>query len=352
MSKIITYEQYISKVSDFGFSDSIVQEIWKRYQKLREDSLANNKPFEISDIGLLTKYYDLGITIGRGAQGFVKIGKNKKTGRVSALKFIYTKDIDEKKLKEEYEIMYDISKYPVCHPNIVCYEDLFETTYGKYNNKKYYILQMELFKGREILDLINCALATKIKIPNTLTRLIIQDILKALNYIHSKNIVHRDIKPNNVMFNDQGIKIVDFGFACYVGKCEYKVGTRIYFSPEKANPGKNYDQKKADLWAAGIILLEMLVEEDLALFLNDLIINIEEESNNKLMADIVDVTIRKSSKIPKDIRSLLVGLLKFNPDERITASKALSMIKGKIGTYEELWKFWTKCDKENKKVYS
>jgi len=88
-------------------------------------------------------------------------------------------------------------------------------------------------------------------------------ILEALDYSHRAGVVHRDIKPGNVMITDKGVKVMDFGIAravsdssSTVAETTQIIGTAAYFSPEQAK-GESVDAR-TDLYSAGVVLYEML----------------------------------------------------------------------------------------------
>ncbi len=93
---------------------------------------------------------------------------------------------------------------------------------------------------------------------------IMEQMLSALSYAQRQGIVHRDIKPRNIMINDQGrVKIADFGLAFLMGAGDTKgerYGTKGYMAPEQRRGDANIDGR-ADLYAAAVVLYEMLVGE-------------------------------------------------------------------------------------------
>lgn len=350
------HDEYLAKISDKGFPKSVVSTLWSSYEN--HTTKLSTKPFKLENIGMINLYYDVGITLGRGAHGFVKIGKNKKTKHMSALKFMKWSETDKKKLVNEYKIVSRISK---CgskqssapgHQYIICYEDLFLASYGKFNNK-YYILQMEWFRGKELLSLVDCKNATKLKIKTSLIKLIVVDILKGLNYIHSQGMVHRDIKLNNVMFDQKTIKIVDLGDICNIEKCAGHRGTKMYFSPEKVlKLHKPYEiEEKSDIWAVGIMLLEMIVNYDLQDVITAMIKDLDEGTDSGVgdLMDIIPSVLGVS--FPKGLGKLLHFMLEGDMDDRVNATEALELVDGDIGTYTELWNFWLLCDEKNKTKY-
>jgi len=136
------------------------------------------------------------------------------------------------------------------HPNIV-------QIYGKGadDNGDYYF--MDFVDSRTLTELINIE---GIK-DGELVKKIAVEMLSALDYVHKKQVFHRDLKPDNILVTYKGdnVKIIDFGLAAadsYEDKL-IKVGTPLYAAPEQAENGNTVNQT-ADIYAFGLILLEML----------------------------------------------------------------------------------------------
>lgn len=137
------------------------------------------------------------------------------------------------------------------HENIVSIIDFYEK-----ENDKFIVL--EYIKGKSLKNLIN----EKGKIPFDYALIIIKDILKGLNYIHSQQILHRDLKPDNIMLSENGTaKITDFGLA--FGKELINVtnpgtylGTPSYFPPEQLMG--NQITVSSDIFSLGITIVEMI----------------------------------------------------------------------------------------------
>ena len=127
-----------------------------------------------------------------------------------------------------------------------------------YDENNYFFIQMEYCDGKPLDKFIQQF--SKSSIERSKIFKFTYQILKSLKKIHSVGIIHRDIKPANIFINDDDIKIGDFGLATNVNKLVYEsknelVGTPLYLSPEQINH-KNYNEK-VDIYACGLILLEM-----------------------------------------------------------------------------------------------
>lgn len=100
-------------------------------------------------------------------------------------------------------------------------------------------------------------------LPNDITLLIFRDCCRALKYAHRKNVIHRDIKPGNILLSKKGeVKLVDFGIAVSMDEGEeltkdgVTLGTPSYMAPEQFESTKSVD-KRADIYSMGVMLYEM-----------------------------------------------------------------------------------------------
>ena len=186
-------------------------------------------------------YIDL-VKLGQGASGTVYSAKDKRNGRVVALKLCSLSELSE--LKNEIGLQ-TMTK----HPNIVeCIE--------AYISKSDVCIVMELMTGGSLTDCCSTtAPMSEAHIAN-----VCKKMLMALAYCHRMYRLHRDIKSDNVLVNLEGaVKIADFGFAIGLTNEESKrtsvVGTPYWMAPELIK-GLQYDYK-VDVWSLGITLIEM-----------------------------------------------------------------------------------------------
>ncbi len=202
----------------------------------------------ISNLG---RYEVLG-ELGQGAMGIVYKAKDPLIDRVVAIKTInLTLATDE---KEEYEgRFYQEAKVAgrLNHPNIVTIYDV-----GKSGDVAY--IAMELLEGRELRDIMNDgALLPVDQVLN-----IVAQVAQGLAYAHEHEIVHRDVKPSNIMvIRDGHVKITDFGIARMASssvrtQTGMVLGSPKYMSPEQVT-GKSIDQR-SDIFSLGVMLYEML----------------------------------------------------------------------------------------------
>ncbi|MGB7597668.1 MAG: serine/threonine-protein kinase [Gallionella sp.] len=202
----------------------------------------------ISNLG---RYEVLG-ELGQGAMGVVYKAKDPLIDRVVAIKTInLSLAMDE---KEEYEgRFYQEAKAAgrLNHPNIVTIYDV-----GKSGDVAY--IAMELLEGRELRDIMNEG--ALLPIDQVLN--IVAQVAQGLAYAHEHDIVHRDVKPSNIMvIRDGHVKITDFGIARMASssvrtQTGMVLGSPKYMSPEQVM-GKTIDQR-SDIFSLGVMLYEML----------------------------------------------------------------------------------------------
>ena len=197
---------------------------------------------------LYRKYQFSDKYLGKGSFSSVYLGKRIVDGLDIAIKIINLNDISDKVLEyinQEVTIMNIIKKNP--HPNIIQCLDVI------HRKKRIYII-MELCEngdlGKYLTNPIN----------ETYAQFYFAQLSAGLNYLSAHGIVHRDIKPKNILLTNKRkvLKIADFGLAKLLdsGLLNTMVGSPLYMSPEVMY-GKEYNSQ-TDLWSIGMILFEML----------------------------------------------------------------------------------------------
>ncbi|CAJ1064104.1 serine/threonine-protein kinase 36 isoform X2 [Xyrichtys novacula] len=184
--------------------------------------------------------------VGEGSFGRVYKGRKRHTGQVVAMKFMPKTGRSEKELrslKREIEIMRNLQ-----HPNIVQMYDSFET-------ETEVVVVTEYAEGQLFQILEDDG-----HLPESQVREIACQLVLALHYLHSHRILHRDMKPQNILLGKSGVvKLCDFGFARAMSVSTLVLtsikGTPLYMSPELVEE-KPYDHT-ADLWSLGCILYEL-----------------------------------------------------------------------------------------------
>jgi cyclin-dependent kinase 12/13 len=153
------------------------------------------------------------------------------------------------------------------HPNIVKLLNVV-TSSAKPNSKeaKHSTHLVFEYMDHELLGYIETCTLSPAQV-----KCIMKQSLEGLDYLHSQNIIHRDIKSANILVNNQGeVKIADFGLAKCVtpnfsGKLTQRVVTRWYRAPELLLGAKKYTNK-IDVWALGCVFAELLIGKSQALF--------------------------------------------------------------------------------------
>jgi serine/threonine protein kinase len=219
-------------------------------------------------IGKTLVHYEITAQIGKGGMGEVYQAKDTKLGRDVAIKVLpeeFARDVDRvARFQREAKLLASLN-----HPNIAA-------IYGLEESEGIHFLVMELIEGDTLRDRIKSG-----PIPVEEALKLALQMAEALEAAHEKGVIHRDLKPANIKVTPDGkVKILDFGLAkAYVGDQENLspmdsptisaaatqqgviLGTAAYMSPEQAK-GKSVD-KRADIWAFGVVLFEMLTGRQL-----------------------------------------------------------------------------------------
>lgn len=212
---------------------------------------------------LLGGRYEVGELIGRGGMAEVHLGHDARLGRPVAIKILRTDHARDAaflgRFRREAQSVAGLN-----HRSIVAVYDSGEdriTEAGGATLDIPYIV-MEYVDGRTLRELLNESEHGYLD-PDDAAR-IVQQVLEALDYSHDMGIVHRDIKPGNVMVTDDGsVKVMDFGIARAIAdtqatmtQTQAVIGTAQYISPEQAR-GETVD-KRSDVYSCGCLLFELL----------------------------------------------------------------------------------------------
>ncbi|XP_060685224.1 MAP/microtubule affinity-regulating kinase 3a isoform X6 [Hemiscyllium ocellatum] len=247
--------------------------------------------------------YRLLKTIGKGNFAKVKLARHILTGREVAIKIIDKTQLNPtslQKLFREVRIMKCLN-----HPNIVKLFEVIET-------EKTLYLVMEYASGGEVFDY----LVAHGRMKEKEARAKFRQIVSAVQYCHQKQIVHRDLKAENLLLDaDMNIKIADFGFSN-----EFTVGNKLdtfcgsppYAAPELFQ-GKKYDGPEVDVWSLGVILYT-LVSGSLPF-------------DGQNLKELRERVLRGKYRIPfymsTDCENLLKRFLVLNPSKRGTLEQIM-----------------------------
>ena len=200
---------------------------------------------------LLAGRYELIEKIGEGGMAIVYKGKDRLLNRFVAIKILRPEFTKDEQFIQNF-IKESQSAAGLTHPNIVGVYDV-----GQEGNIHYIV--MELLEGKVLSDLIR----EKGKLDYKEAISIVIQVARALSLAHKNQIVHRDVKPHNIVITDNGTaKLADFGIAkavsaaTIVGGNQKILGSVHYFSPEQARG--SYVDERSDIYSLGIVLYEML----------------------------------------------------------------------------------------------
>ena len=242
-------------------------------------------------------------TLGKGTFGVVKLALNTQTGEKVAIKKLNEAKIpkDQKlNYKREIEILKNLK-----HPNII-------RLFSHVNKEKQFYFITEYFKGIQLFQYISL----KKKIDETEACLYFQQIINGLEFLHKMGIVHRNIKPENILVDHylKEIKMIGFklsnNFNDKSDLLSTLCGSPLYAAPEVLL-GRGYNPYPVDIWSIGIVLYLMLSGK----------LPFDGETDEDLVKKIIEAKIKKIDGVSKEANDLLKRLLNPNPRRRITIPK-------------------------------
>lgn len=189
--------------------------------------------------------------LGRGGMGVVYRAKNLSLGRMEALKVIAPALVQDAQFLRRFR-MEAQALAQIHHPNIVTVFTQRHAAMGVY-------LTMEYVEGQTLADVLDA----RGPMPWTEAWPLMEQLLQAFAYAHERGIIHRDIKPRNIMLTPEGtVKVMDFGLAKFYQQHELTqtqgvAGTLYYMSPEQIKGSRTLDQR-SDIFSLGMTLYQIL----------------------------------------------------------------------------------------------
>ena len=190
--------------------------------------------------------FEIQRTLGTGSFGRVHLVQSKHNQRFYAVKVLKKAQVVKMKQVEhtndERRMLQEVK-----HPFLI-------TLWGTFQDSKNIYMVMDFVEGGELFSLLRKSQ----RFPNPVAKFYAAEVTLALEYLHSKNIIYRDLKPENLLLDRHGhLKITDFGFAKRVPDITWTLcGTPDYLAPEVVS-SKGYN-KSVDWWSLGILIFEML----------------------------------------------------------------------------------------------
>jgi len=211
-------------------------------------------------VRVLAGRYELGAQIGHGGMSDVFLGTDTRLGRTVAIKLLRASLAEDPSFRARFRReAQDAAK--MAHPTIVRIFDAGEEAVRTPEGEERLVpfIVMEHVDGRLLRDIIAEGAVSQAQAAK-----VIEQVLIALEYSHRAGVIHRDIKPGNIMVTRSGqVKVMDFGIAraisetaSSIAETSQVVGTAQYFSPEQAR-GEVVDAR-TDLYSTGIVLFELL----------------------------------------------------------------------------------------------
>lgn len=268
---------------------------------------------------VLADRYELSSVLGQGQGGMVFKARHRQLDRFVALKLLSPESMSDKSAFMRFEReAHSIGR--LNHPNIVTVFDL-----GRWRNERPFLV-MDYIEGQDLQDLVG----KDGRLPIARAVRIASQICSALSHAHKRGVIHRDLKPRNIMIIDAEdimdfVKVVDFGIAKPFDADQsealtlegYVVGTPLYMSPEQCSNGKI--DARTDIYALGTLIYKMITGVN--------------PISGKNLAEIMSNQINTQPlpfeeacqyvHVPRSIQGVIFRALAKNPDQRQSSMSEL-----------------------------
>ena len=254
--------------------------------------------------------YEIGKRIGRGGMAEIFQARDILLDRPVAMKVLFPEFATDPAFVERFRREAQAAAN-LNHPNIVAVYD-----WGKVNNT--YYIAMEYVNGRTLADIL--------KQNGTLTPMQVCDVMSevasALISAHQNGVIHRDIKPGNILVSTTGqVKVADFGIARALGagveqgltQTGAVMGTATYFSPEQAQ-GVSTDQR-SDIYSLGIVMYEMLSGVPPFTGENAVAIAYKQVHEHAMPLD------QRLASVPSEVAAVVAKCMEKSPDDRYSSAE-------------------------------
>ncbi|XP_010451934.1 PREDICTED: CBL-interacting serine/threonine-protein kinase 15 [Camelina sativa] len=262
--------------------------------------------------------YEVGKFLGQGTFAKVYHARHLKSGDSVAIKVIDKERILKVGMTEQIKREISVMRL-LRHPNIVELHEVMAT-----KSKIYFV--MEHVKGGELFNKVSAG-----KLSEDVARNYFQQLVRAVDYCHSRGVCHRDLKPENLLLDEDGsLKVSDFGLSALAdsrrqdGLLHTTCGTPAYVAPEVISR-KGYDGFKADVWSCGVILFVLLAGY----------LPFRDSNLMELYKKIGKAEVKFPNWFAPGAKRLLKRILDPNPNTRVSTEKIMKSSWFRKGLQQE-----------------
>lgn len=254
--------------------------------------------------------------LGNGGLGIIYLVKDP-DDNVKALK-MYKEEADCDELEDASHLSLKLE-----HSNLMkCYNYFYDRIVTEKNRLRgkstvHLFTVLEYIPGETLSNIIEeRAKSNKLASMPKKLNIYLPQLISALNYLHSLNIIHRDVKAENIIVNNHEIKLIDYDFLVNNNKdiAKKRYGTPLYLSPELLV--SQYYDEKVDMWALGVTIYFCLKNTFPYMAEN------KSELKKKILSDFIP----DCSNFPLNYVRIIRGLLTKNPEQRMNLVKVLEIL--------------------------